>query len=407
MIDLRHLREHPQEYRDSVKRRGLKVDISRLLKLDEDLRQLQQERDGLRSQLKVEGKPSEAELKQLQKAKAELSQLEGRMSQVEEEHAELLKQVPNLLAPDTPDGGEEANRPERSWGEATKRAAKDHVELAEERGWLDFERGAKVAGTKFYYLKGAAVRLEMAVMRLVSDLLEEKGFTLMSVPHLVNEQVAEGTGFLPRGEEQQIYKVEGEDLHLIGTAEMPLTGYHAGEILDPAALPLAYAALSPSYRREAGAYGKHSKGLFRVHQFDKLEMYVFCLPENSAQWHAKLVEIEEEICRLLELPYRVVRIAAGDLGAPAYQKYDVEYWSPVEGEYRELTSCSNVTDYQARRLAIRTRTAEGATVPVHTLNGTAVAFSRVFIALLENHQRPDGSVALPQALHPYFGGTKL
>ena len=170
---------------------------------------------------------------------------------------------------------------------------------------------------------------------------------------------------------------------------------------------LAYAALSPSYRREAGAYGKYSKGLYRVHQFDKLEMYVFCLPEMSEEWHQKLVRIEEDICQALEVPYRVVRIAAGDLGAPAYKKYDLEYWSPVEGEYRELTSCSNVTDYQARRIAIHTRTADGATTPVHTLNGTAVAFSRTFIALLENHQQPDGSVKLPQALHPYFGGDTL
>lgn len=406
MIDLRHLREHPQDYQESVKRRGMKVDIDRLLELDEQLRKLQTERDTLRSELKVEGKPTPEQLKKLQKTKEELQKLDTCYLQLDTEFSDLLRQVPNLLADGTPDGGEEANHPIRHWGEAKKTAGADHGTLAERNGWLDFARGAKVAGAKFYYLKGPAVRLEMSVMRLAMDILEEHGFTLMAVPHLVNEKVADGTGFLPRGEERQIYKVEDEDLHLIGTAEMPLTGYHADEILDESQLPLAYAALSPSYRREAGAYGKYSKGLYRVHQFDKLEMYVFCLPKDSEAWHEKLVEIEEDICRLLEIPYRVVRIAAGDLGAPAYKKYDLEYWSPVEGEYRELTSCSNVTDYQARRLAVRTRTGEG-TRPVHTLNGTAVAFSRTFIALLENHQQPDGKVKLPLALHKYYGDTHL
>lgn len=406
MIDLRHLREHPKDYEASVKRRGIKVDIKRLLKLDEELRKGQQERDTLRSELKVEGKPTPEQLKKLQSTKEKLQKLEDTLAGIEKEHAELLRQVPNLLAEGTPDGGEESSQTVRHWGEAKKHEAVDHVTLGERNGWLDFERGAKVAGAKFYYLKGPAVRLEMSVMRLVMDLLEEHGFTLMSVPHLVNEKVADGTGFLPRGEEKNIYKVEDEDLHLIGTAEMPLTGYHADEILEESQLPLAYVALSPSYRREAGAYGKYSKGLYRVHQFDKLEMYVFCLPKDSEAWHEKLVKIEEDICRLLEIPYRVVRIAAGDLGAPAYKKYDLEYWSPVEGEYRELTSCSNVTDYQARRLSVRTRTADG-TRPVHTLNGTAVAFSRTFIALLENHQEPDGRVKLPLALHKYYGDTHL
>lgn len=407
MIDIRHLREHPDDYKASVSLRGMKVDIDRLLELDGQWSQLVAEVDQLRSRLKVQGKPSADELAKLQEVKAKLAKAEDKLGRLQQDRDQLLRQVPNLLAEGTPGGGEEANRAERHHGQAKKLEVRDHLSLAEERGWVDFERGAKVAGAKFYFLKGAAVKLEMSVMRLVMDLLEREGFTLVTVPHLVTERVAEGTGYLPRGEESQIYKVEDEDLHLIGTAEIPLTGLHMDEIIDPAKLPLPYVGLSPSYRREAGAYGKYSKGLYRVHQFDKLEMYVYCLPKDSSEWHQKLVKLEEDICQQLEIPYRVVRIAAGDLGAPAYSKYDIEYWSPVEGEYRELMSCSNVTDYQARRLNIRTRDEDDKTQTLHTLNGTAVAFSRLFIALLENHQRPDGSVRLPAALAKYYGGEVL
>lgn len=408
MIDIRQLRENPDPYKESAQRRGMSVDIDRLLELDTELRQLTAQRDELRAKLNVKGRPSPEELATLQQYKQAMEALVPRFDAVAAEHTELLRQVPNLLAVETPDGGEEAGRVERDWGSSAKPdfEPKDHLALAEPQGWIDFERGAKVAGAKFYYLKGPAVRLEMSVMRFALDLLEQQGFTVMSVPHLVNERVAEGTGFLPRGEESQNYKIGNEDLYLIGTAEIPLTGYHMDEILDPASLPLVYAGISPSYRREAGAYGKYSKGLYRVHQFDKLEMYVYCTAATSAEWHRKLVAIEEEICQKLEIPYRVLRIAAGDLGAPAYEKYDIEYWSPAEGEYRELMSCSNVTDYQARRLNIRTRGEQG-TEPVHTLNGTAIAFSRTFIALLENHQQADGRVVVPAALQPYYGGEFL
>lgn len=408
MIDVQQLRQDPEAYRDSAKRRAIKLDFDKLLQLDGEIRELTIKRDGLRSELKSKGKPTSEELEKLQAHKSELEKLEAELEKLQTPYDELLRQVPNLLAPETPDGGEESNKPEKTWGEAKHQPNfKDHQALAEEQGLIDFERGAKVAGAKFYYLKGPIVRLEMSVMRLVMDLLEKNGFTLMSVPHMVNERVVEGTGFLPRGEERQIYKIEDEDLHLIGTAEIALTGFHMDEIIDPKDLPLAYAGISPSYRREAGAYGKHSKGLYRVHQFDKLEMYVFCQQADSEEWHKKILKLEEEICHTLEIPYRVVRIAAGDLGAPAYKKYDLEYWSPVDGEYRELTSCSNVTDYQARRLNIRTRGADGKTEPVHTLNGTAVAFSRTLIALLENHQQPDGRVAIPAALQSYYGGEYL
>lgn len=406
MIDTKDLRQNPDAYKDSAKQRGIAVDIDKILELDTKRLELLQQVEARRSKLNVAGKPTDEELATLKQAKAELEGLEAKLNEVETAQKELLLSVPNLLAEATPEGGEESNREESKWGEPRQGEVKNHLELSEANGWLDFERGAKVAGNKFYYGKGAYVKLEMAVMRLAMDLIEEAGFTLMATPHLVSGRVLDGTGFQPRGEEDQVYKIEGEDLALIGTAEIPLTGYHADEIIPQDKLPLAYAALTPSYRKEAGAYGKHSKGLYRVHQFDKLEMYVFCAPEESEAWHQKLLKLEEEICRRLEIPYRVVRIAAGDLGAPAFKKYDIEYWSPADEEYRELTSCSNCTDFQARRLDIRYKSEDG-NRPVHTLNGTAVAFSRVFIALVENHQQPDGSVKLPDALKSYYGGDKL
>lgn len=409
MIDIKHLRTNPELYREATNLKGVQVDIDALLKADTERTKLIGEVDALRTQLNIKGKPSADELAKLQQVKAELEIKEAQQTEAETTYSSLIGSVPNLLASGTPEGGEEANAPVKQWGEPTSPASapKDHLELAEARDWLDFERGAKVAGSKFYFLKGAAVRLEMSVMRLAMDRLEAAGFTLMSVPHMVSTRIAEGTGYLPRGEEDQNYKIEGEDLRLIATAEIPLTGYHADEIIDPAKLPLAYAGFSPSYRREAGAYGKYSRGIYRVHQFDKLEMYVYCLSSDSDTWHDKLMQLEEEICQALEIPYRIVRIAAGDMGAPAYKKFDLEYWSPVEQQYRELMSCSNVTDYQARRLNIRTRSPEGKTEVVHTLNGTAIAFSRTFIAILENHQQPDGTIKVPTALQPYYGGTTV
>jgi len=408
MIDIKNLRANPDDYKTSARQRGLKVDIDAILKIDADRTELVGQVEQLRAQLNVKGKPSEDELKALQKAKSELEPLEKQLTEIEGKLADLLQQVPNLLAEDTPEGGEEDNREEKTWGKAEKRdGIKDHLTLGEEKGWIDFERGAKVAGAKFYFLKGPLVRLEMAVVRMAMELLEKEGFTLMTVPHLANTRTMNGTGFSPRGEERQIYEIEGEDLNLIATSEIPLTGYHADEILEADKLPLLYAGYSPAYRQEAGAYGKHSKGLYRVHQFNKLEMYVFCPADASEKWHQKLVEIEEQICQQLEIPYRLVRIAAGDLGAPAYKKYDIEYWSPVDGSYRELTSCSNVTDFQARRLNIRTRAKDGGLQHVHTLNGTAVAVSRALIALLENHQSADGAVTIPAALRPYYGSETL
>lgn len=407
MVDIKHLREHPELYKESAKLRGVKADIDALLAADAKRTKLVGEVEGLRAKLNMKGKPTPEQLEALQETKAHLEKLETALQAAENAYLEHLGAVPNLLADDTPEGGEEASRQEKTWGKAEKRDVKDHLTLAEEHGWIDFESGAKVAGSKFYFLKGPLARLNLALMSYALDKATEAGFTPMYVPNMVNSRVAAGTGFLPRGEERQIYKIEGEDLNLIATAELPLTGYHTDEIIDPEKLPILYVGYSPCYRMEAGAYGKHSKGLFRTHQFEKVEMYVFCKPEDSEKWHQKILEIEEEIMQELEIPYEVVRIASGDLGGAAFKKYDLQYWSPIDGEYREITSCSNCTDYQARSLNIRTRGADGKTEFVHTLNGTAVVTSRVPVAILENHQTPEGNVRIPKALQPYYGSDLL
>lgn len=408
MLDIAYIRENKEKVEQSIKQRGAKVSLEGLIKVDDKRRGLIQKSEELRAQLKVDGKPTAEQLNKLQDVKQKFESAKQELEKLELKYKALLNQVPNILAEGTPEGGEENNQLEKETDKPEfKFTPKDHLEIAEANGWVDFERGAKVAGNKFYFLKGSAVRLEMSVMQMVMDLVQKHGFEPMQTPHMVKSSVAEGTGFAPKGEEEQEYKVEGEDLRLIGTAEVPITGYHGDEILTSDELPKLYAGLSPSYRKEAGAYGKHSKGLYRVHQFNKLELYVLCKPEESEGWHQKILKLEEEICHLLEIPYRIVRIAAGDLGAPAYKKYDIEYYSPVDKSYRELTSCSNCTDYQSRNLNIRFRGAEGKPEFVHTLNGTACAFSRVFIALIENHQQADGTVKLPKALSQYYKGETL
>lgn len=412
MLDIAFIRENKDVVEKACKAKGFDADLSKLLKLDEQRRELIGKTEALRGQRnqlakKGDTKPNETDIRAGKKLKTELAKVEASLSKIEAEFNELLEAVPNVIADDTPLGGEEANREERKWGETKSgEGILDHLDWGEKTGLIDFERGAKVAGNKFYYLKGALVELELALMKLVMDKVISVGFTPMLVPHLVKKRAIKGTGFSARGEENQIYKVEDEDLHLIATAEIPLTAYHADEILAAEQLPLRYAGISPSYRREAGAYGRHSRGLYRVHQFDKLETYVYCRQEESEDWLEKLLGFEEELCQMLEIPYRVVRIAAGDLGTPAYKKFDIEYWSPVSSSYRELMSCTNATDYQARRLDIRYRDENG-TRFAHTLNATAMAFSRTAIALIENHQTADGKIKLPFALAEAMGRNEL
>lgn len=410
MLDIQFIRDNQDLVARSCEQKNIKLNLAELLELDAERRtrltqldELRARRNALAAETKG-GRPSDEQVAAGKQLKDDIVQREADLATIDEKYNELMQTVPNVIPDDTPEGGEESNRPERHWGEARQDDVQDHVAWGEAHNMIDFERGSKVAGAKFYYLKGDLVQLELAVFQFGLQLAAKYGFTPITVPHMVNTRTASGTGFLPRGEERQIYKIEGEDLNLIATAEIPITGYHADEIIDESDLPLLYVGLSPAYRMEAGAYGKHSKGLYRVHQFNKLEMYVFCKPEDSVKWHDKLMQLEEELCQALEIPYQVVRIAAGDLGAPAYKKFDIEYWSPVDKSYRELMSCSNVTDYQARRLNIRYKDASGKNTFVHTLNGTAAAFSRVAIALIENHQTTDGTVAVPAALQPYLGG---
>ena len=407
MIDIKKLRENSQPYQESAVRRGVEVDIEELLKLDRDRAELIQKSETLRSQLKIDGKPTEEELEALKVKKKEYESISKDLDKITSKYQDILSQVPNLLANDTPDGDENNNREERRWGKTELQfEARDHVELGEINNLFDFEAGAKVSGAKFYFTKDKMLRLWQAIELFAQNIVRKEGFEMMGVPHMVNYDVASGTGYMPRGEENQNYIDSDQKLVLIATSEIPITGYHKDDVLDLAE-PKLYAGLSPSYRLEAGAYGKFSKGLYRTHQFEKLEMYVFCHPDQSNNWLQKIVEIEEKICQELNIPYRVVRIAAGDMSTPAYEKYDLEYFSPAEKDYRELTSCSNCTDFQARNLNIRYRTENGKLDYVHTLNGTTVVSSRMTIAILENYQQVDGTVKIPEVLQKYYGAEVL
>lgn len=412
MLDIRFIRQNPERVQEAARQKGYDISIVDLLEKDSLRRELQQQVDDLRTrrnevaaQMKG-GRPDQALIDQGRQIKEELSALEQQLNEAEVAADSLLYQVPNIMSDDVPLGGEEDSVEIKTWGEK-KTGAIDHLDFALKRGWVDFERGAKVAGAKFYYLKGDLALLENAITQFALNFLIERGFTYLTVPHMVNSKTATGAGFAPKGESSDDqYFIEGEDLTLIGTAEMPLTGYHAGEILETKDLPLLYAGYSPCYRKEAGTYGKHARGLFRVHQFNKLEMYAFTLPEQSAEVHEKILALEEELWQTIGIPYHVVNIAAGDLGAPAAKKYDIEYWSPVDNKYRELTSCSNCTDFQARRLNIRVRKPDGTLETVHSLNGTAVSLARSLVVILENFQNEDGTLTIPEALRPYMGGRE-
>ena len=410
MLDIKFIRENPEKVQDSADKKGYRVSIKDLLMADERRRELQQQVDSLRerrnavaSQMKG-GRPSPDLIAEGKSIKEDLMDLEVKFNEVDADYQAQLNGIPNVISDDVPEGGEEDSVEIKVWGEK-KSGATDHLDYATSRDWVDFERGAKVAGAKFYYLKGDLALLENAIIQFALNKLVAKGLTFMTVPNMVNQRTMTGTGFAPRTSDQSDeYSIEGEDLSLIATAEIPLTGYHADEIIDEDKLPLMYAGLSPCYRKEAGASGKHTRGLFRVHQFNKLEMYAFALPEKSQEIHQQILDIEEEIWQELGIAYRIINIAAGDLGAPAAKKYDIEYWSPVDENYRELTSCSNCTDFQARNLNIRVRRKDGTIDVLHTLNGTAVSLARSLVVILENYQNPDGTLAVPEVLRPYMGG---
>lgn len=414
MLDINFIRNNKELVEHSIKEKMYKnVNLDEILALDDQRKALLQQVEALRKERNdntakmKNGKPSEELIAKGKEIKEKLSTLEADLSNFEKELNTKLKTVPNVIFDDVPLGDESASVEVKKWGEC-KTTGVDHLDYAISRDWVDFERGAKVAGAKFYYVKGGLALLENALIQFGIKKIVEHSFTLMDVPDLVNSRVLEGTGFAPRSSEQSDeYYIEGEDLALIATAEMSITGYHMDEIIDEDKLPLFYAGLSACFRKEAGAYGKHTRGLFRVHQFNKLEMYAFCAPEQSKEIHEKLRGIEEEIWQEIGIPYHVINIAAGDLGAPAAKKYDIEYWSPVDQKYREITSCSNCTDFQARGLNIRVRRKDGTVEVLHTLNGTAISLARTMVAVLENFAEEGGKLRVPEVLQPYLGTDML
>jgi len=409
MIDDKLLRDDPDRIRDSLRRRGSKVDLDALIALDHEVRSQRQLAESLRAEQKeagrqiatLEGAEKEAAIAAVAELASKVKDATAEVDALESSLDLRLLEVPNLVAPDAADGlTDEDNVEVRRVGDPLSEGT-DHATLGETLDIIDTARGAKVSGSRFGYLKGKGALLEFSLVRWAMDHLVEAGFVPMVPPVLVREHALEGTGFFPEAREQ-VYEVEKDELFLVGTSEVPMAAYHSDEILEASQLPIRYAGFSTCFRREAGTYGRDTAGIFRVHQFDKVEMFAFIDPAESGTEHDRLLEVEEGLVRQLELPYRVVNVAAGDLGASAVKKYDIEAWFPGEQNYREITSCSNTTDYQARRLKIRMRSGSGNQV-VHTLNGTACAIGRTILAILENHQQPDGSVLIPEALRRYTG----
>jgi seryl-tRNA synthetase len=408
MLDITFIRKNPKVVAENCAQRGVKVDIDALLALDEKRRTLIASVEALRAQRKQgsKGKPSPEEIERLRVLGNDIVAGEQKLAALDGEYTAVLMRIPNLTHPEVPEGGEDDFKvlAEQGTPPSFDFAPKDHEALLIARGLLDMERGAKVSGAKFYYALGNLVRLNQALIAYGIGIASARGYTLMETPDLAKNEILTGIGFAPRGPESQVYSVEASDLSLIGTAEITVGGFHAGEILDLSAGPKKYAALSHCFRTEAGAHGRVSKGLYRVHQFTKLELFAFCEPSQSEQLHGELLAIEREIADGLGLAYRVIDVASGDLGGPAYRKYDIEAWMAMKNGFGEITSTSNCTDYQARRLGIRYRTPDGATAFVHTLNGTAITTSRLPIAIVEQFQQADGTVRLPKALHGFMGG---
>jgi seryl-tRNA synthetase len=420
MLDLKLIRSDPGRVKAALARRGAAEQVDELLALDARRRELlpriegaQAERKTISKQIgeaKQRGEEASAQMAVVADLKQTIESGKAELEQVDADLQRVATALPNLPDPEAPDGmteedavvlREEGERPRFDF------EVRDHLEISGELGLIDMEAGARVSGSRFTYLKGDLVLLELALVRFALDLVRGEGHEPVIPPVLVREEALVGTGFLP-GDRDQIYEVPKDELFLVGTSEVPLAALHADEILAAERLPIRYAGFSSCFRREAGAAGRDTRGIFRVHQFDKVEMFSFVEPAESAAEHERLLAIEERILAELEIPYRVVNVAAGDLGAPAAKKYDCEAWIPSQGRYRELTSCSNTTDYQARRLGCRYRREDGESPQVvHTLNGTAVAVGRTMIALIENRQERDGGFTLPTILHSYGAPARI
>ncbi len=422
MIDTKELKTRYEEIKKNISDRFMNVDLDKII-ADQDKRSaLLAEVEALRAKRnetaakmkgKMDNETRQALIAEGKAIKEELAAKEAEFNEIDVLFAEEARTIPNYAHPEAPIGKEDKDSLAVKFVGEPKHfsfKAKDHVQLGEELDILDFDSGAKVSGQKFYYIKNKAVILQMALERYAMDIVIKHGFTPFITPDIAKEEILNGIGFNPRGAESNIYTLEGTGTCLVGTAEITLGGYYQNTILDKKDLPIKMTGLSHCFRREAGGAGQYSKGLYRVHQFSKLEMFIYCLPEESDSFHKEILAIEEEIFSGLGLAYRIVDTATGDLGAPAYRKFDIEAWMPGrgdEGEYGEVTSTSNCTDYQARSLNIRYRDEDGKIKFVHMLNGTAVALSRAMVALIENYQNEDGSISIPAALIPYTGFDKI
>ena len=418
MLDIAFIREFPDLVKAGAKKKRIQVDIDRLLDVDRQRRGLITEIEQLRAERNRQSKlmsslpPSEREaiLAETRGLTEQLKRSETALAPLEAEFEQLMLQVPNVPAADVPEGLTDADNVEiRRWGErpAFSFTPRDHVELGEILDLIDVKRAVRIAGTRTYYLKNEAVLLELAVLRFTLDHMMRRGFIPMLVPHLVKDEAMIGTAYFPGGEEQA-YRVEKDAVNLIGTAEVPLTAYHYDEILHESELPKRYVGMSTCYRREAGTYGRDTRGLYRIHQFHKVEQVIICTADEqvSIAEHEDIVRHAEEILQALQLPYRVVNVCGGDLGAPQVKKYDIETWMPGRNGYGETHSASRFYDFQARRLKLRYRDRQGRVHFAHTLNNTVIASPRILIPILEIYQQEDGSVIVPEVLRPYMGGIE-
>ncbi|MBU0572464.1 serine--tRNA ligase [Patescibacteria group bacterium] len=406
MIDINYIRENPEKVKKGIEAKQLDPKrVDEVLELDKKRRELLSEIETLRADRNRVAKEQDKE--KGKEIKTKLQKLEPELAKIEKEYKEKLYQIPNLPADDVKTGKDESeNEVIREWGEKKKSSAKDYLELGEDLDIIDIKRAAKVSGSRFGYLKGDGALLELALVQLAMEFLVKEGFTPVIPPSFIKRESMRGMGYLEHGGEEDMYVFEKDDLVLVGTSEQSIGPMHMDEVLEEKNLPKRYVSFSPCFRREAGSYGKDTKGILRVHQFDKVEMFSFTKPGDSEKEHEYLLSLEEKFFQALEIPYQVVKMCSGDLGAPAAKKYDLEAWMPGQGKYVEVTSTSNATDFQARRLNIKYQD-KGETKFVHTLNGTAFAIGRTIIAIIENYQQKDGSILIPDVLQKWVGKEKI
>jgi seryl-tRNA synthetase len=415
MIDIKWIIDDPEKIKASAKKKHMEVDVDKVVDLGKKRNELLQKIETLRARQNEVSKElpqtdkKEALLKEMKSVKEEIKSIDPEIQKLEKEIEKLAQQIPNPTLDSVPDGkSDEENEVINTFKEPRKFdfEPKDHIQLGKDLDIIDIERGTRTSGARFYYLKNEGALIEFALLQFIIQKLNSKGFSPIIPPALVKEEAMYATGFFP-ADRNEVYHVnpDDDDLYLIGTSEVPLTMLHYQEILDEKDLPIRYCGFSPCFRREAGSYGKDTAGVIRVHQFDKIEMFIFCHPDQSEEEHELIREIEEEIMQELDIPYQLVNVCGGDLGAPAAKKYDIEAWIPTQNKYRELTSCSNCTNFQSRRAKIRYKTKEGKNEYVHTLNGTACSMTRPIVAIIENYQNKDGSVDIPEVLRPFMGGV--